>query len=80
MVWRCGVSDAGRSLGREAIAKGHAAAEKLAAANRDERFCVGSFEVDLQPYPRLRAVEAHAATLPYLQAAHPDAQPDAAKA
>mmetsp|Transcript_19809 Transcript_19809/g.58991 ORF Transcript_19809/g.58991 Transcript_19809/m.58991 type:complete len:297 (-) Transcript_19809:475-1365(-) len=91
-------SDAGRSLGREAIAKGLAAAEKLAAANRDERFCVGShssvadlcvvpqlynarrFEVDLQPYPRLRAVEAHAATLPYFQAAHPDAQPDAAKA
>jgi len=91
-------SDAGRTLGREAIAKGLAAAEKLAAANRDERFCVGShssvadlcvvpqlynarrFEVDLQPYPRLRAVEAHAATLPYFQAAHPDAQPDAAKA
>jgi len=36
------------------------------------------FDVDLSPYPRLLAIDAHAATLPYFVAAHPDAQPDAA--
>ena len=35
------------------------------------------FEVDLAPYPRCVQVEAHLATLPYFQAAHPDKQPDA---
>ena len=37
------------------------------------------FEVDLTPYPRLRAVEAHLQALPPFVAAHPDAQPDAVK-
>ncbi|MBK9516697.1 MAG: maleylacetoacetate isomerase [Anaeromyxobacter sp.] len=35
------------------------------------------FQVDLAPFPRLRAVEAACAALPALQAAHPDRQPDA---
>ena len=37
------------------------------------------FDVDLGAYPRCVAVEAHLATLPPFVAAHPDAQPDAAK-
>jgi maleylpyruvate isomerase len=35
------------------------------------------FEVDLEPYPRLRAIEARAAEHPAFQAAHPAQQPDA---
>lgn len=35
------------------------------------------FGVDLTPYPRLRAVDAAACTLPAFAAAHPDRQPDA---
>jgi maleylpyruvate isomerase len=35
------------------------------------------FEVDLQPYPKVRAIEARAAEHPAFQAAHPDRQPDA---
>ena len=37
------------------------------------------FDVDLGAYPQCVAVEAHLATLPPFVAAHPDAQPDAAK-
>jgi maleylpyruvate isomerase len=36
------------------------------------------FEVDLQPYPKILAVDARAAEHPAFQAAHPDRQPDAA--
>ena len=35
------------------------------------------FEVDLAPFPRIRAIEARAAEHPAFQAAHPDRQPDA---
>jgi len=35
------------------------------------------FNVDLTPFPRLTAIEAHVQTLPWFKAAHPDAQPDA---
>ena len=38
------------------------------------------FEVDLQAFPRLLAVEEHASTLLFFQAAHPDRQPDAVAA
>jgi maleylacetoacetate isomerase len=37
------------------------------------------FEVDVQQFPKLLAIEAHASTLPCCKAAHPDTQPDAAK-
>jgi maleylacetoacetate isomerase/maleylpyruvate isomerase len=37
------------------------------------------FEVDLAPYPAIRAVAAACAARPAFQAAHPDRQPDAAK-
>jgi len=94
-----GVSEGvdGRAIGGAAIVKGLASAERLAAANHDARFCVGShtsiadlcvvpqlnnarrFDVDLTPYPRLRAVEEHSLTLPFFRAAHPEVQPDAKK-
>lgn len=35
--------------------------------------------VDLEPYPRIRAVEEATRDLPFVKAAHPDAQPDAVK-
>jgi maleylacetoacetate isomerase/maleylpyruvate isomerase len=35
------------------------------------------YEVDLAPYPAIRAVAAHAAEHPAFQAAHPNRQPDA---
>ncbi len=35
------------------------------------------FEVDLSPYPRIRAVDERAAAHPAFAAAHPDRQPDA---
>ena len=35
------------------------------------------FKVDLEPYPAIRRVAAHAATLPAFQAAHPSVQPGA---
>jgi glutathione S-transferase len=35
------------------------------------------FEVDLEPYPRLRAIGAHLETLPAFVKAAPQAQPDA---
>lgn len=36
------------------------------------------FEIDLAPFPRLLAVEAHVTTLPCFHKAHPDGQQDAA--
>jgi maleylpyruvate isomerase len=38
------------------------------------------FDVDLEPYPRIRAIEARAAAHPAFQAAHPERQPDAESA
>jgi maleylpyruvate isomerase len=35
------------------------------------------FEVDLEPYPLIRAIDLRAAAHPAFQAAHPDRQPDA---
>ena len=35
------------------------------------------FDVDLDPYPRLVALDAAACALPAFEAAHPDNQPDA---
>ena len=35
------------------------------------------FDVDLTPFKRLCAIEAHVSGLPYFKVAHPDAQPDA---
>ena len=39
--------------------------------------CVWHVQVDLKPYPRLCAIEAHAETLPHFKAARPEVQPDA---
>ena len=40
-------------------------------------FSAEQYKVDLAPYPAIRAVAAHCATLPAFQAAHPRRQPDA---
>jgi len=40
-------------------------------------FSAEQYKVDLAPYPAIRAVAAHCATLPAFQAAHPGRQPDA---
>jgi maleylacetoacetate isomerase len=41
-------------------------------------YSAGRFNVDLSPWPRIRAVAATAAAHPAFAAAHPDRQPDAA--
>lgn len=43
-------------------------------------YSAGRFEVDLRPYPRIRAAAERAAVHPAFAAAHPDAQPDADRA
>ncbi|HEX3700002.1 MAG TPA: maleylacetoacetate isomerase [Phenylobacterium sp.] len=40
-------------------------------------YSANRFEVDLEPYPAIRAVNARAAEHPAFQAAHPNRQPDA---
>jgi len=40
-------------------------------------YSANRFELDLSPWPAIRAVDAHAAAHPAFQAAHPNNQPDA---
>jgi len=43
-------------------------------------YSANRYQVDLAPWPAIRAVDAHATTHPAFQAAHPDRQPDAVAA
>jgi maleylacetoacetate isomerase/maleylpyruvate isomerase len=43
-------------------------------------YSAGRYNVDLTPFPAIRAAAEHAAQHPAFAAAHPDVQPDAAHA